>query len=305
MRLLEADKCTAIKIDEEAWRIGNAFLKGILLEVSAYPKPGLVCAKSMGAHKDMNILTFMISSATIGPAFYLCAQTGRDHQGKLKELFQNIRKIGVRYEKELMLSTKGVNTQRGILFAAGIMCAAAGYLSRYKETYSIDEVFGTVSEMAEGIVCQELMCLQRLNKKRYTAGEQLYLKYQVTGIRGEVESGFPSVRNVGLPVFKGVLQRSKTLNECLVHTLLALMACVEDTTILWRKDKDALLAVQKSAQKILDKGSIYTSHGRREIYELNKEFIKENISPGGSADLLSITVGSYLLENNQFYVKLM
>lgn len=299
------NNCFATKIDEKAWQIGNAFVKGILLEVSAYPKPGLVCSKSRGSHKDMNILTFMISSATIGPAFYLCAQAGRNHRGKLSELFQNIRTIGVMYENRLMESTKGINTQRGILFAAGVMCGAAGYLSRHKQSYSLDELFGTVSEMTEGIVCQELMNLKRINKEKYTAGEKLYLKYHATGIRGEVEAGFPSVKNVGLPAFKRVLQKGKTLNDCLVHTLIALMTCVEDTTILWRKDKDTLLEVQKLAQEILDKGSVYTSEGLRAIYELDDKFTEKKISPGGSADLLSVTVGSYLLENKEFPVVLM
>jgi len=78
-----------MKIEKEAWQIGEAFLQGILLEISSFPKPGLVSSKSMGSHRDMNILTFMVSSAVISSGFTLCAQAGRNHKGAETGLIQN------------------------------------------------------------------------------------------------------------------------------------------------------------------------------------------------------------------------
>jgi len=292
------------KIEQEAWKIGEAFLKAILLEVSSHPKPGLVSAISMGSHRDMNILTFMVSSASIAPVFFLCAQAGRNHHGAIAELLPILRKIGAWGEKKLLETTKGVNTQRGILFAAGILCGAAGYLSQKTSSYKHEELFCVVSQLTEGIVFRELVNLDK-NKGEFTAGEQLYLKYQVTGIRGEVEEGFPSVKEAGLPAFISAIDKGVNLNYCLIHTLISLMTCVKDTTILWRKNDKVLREVQSQAKKILQQGSVFTKQGMDLIMELDRRFIKDNISPGGSADLLAVTIGTYLLENKQFPVKIL
>ncbi len=293
-----------VKKNGVEWSIGEAFLKGILLEVSSYPKPGLVSSISMGAHKDMNILTFMVSSASIAPAFFLCAHSGTNHKDDPSKLFLAIRKIGIIYERKLLESTKGVNTQRGILFAACILCGAAGYISQSSSSFNADNLFEIAAKMTKGIVSRELVNLNG-KKDNLTPGEQLYIEYQATGIRGEVESGFMSVRNTGLPAFKDAISKGMKLNDCIVHTLISLIACVEDTTILWRKNKEELIKVQNQARKILENGSVFTEKGLIEIFELDEIFVKKNISPGGSADLVAVTIGVYLLENKQFPVAIL
>lgn len=293
------------QIEQEAWRIGEAVVKGILLEVSSYPKPGLVSSISMGSHKDMNILTFMVGSASIAPAFYLCAQAGREHGGELPDLLPVLRRIGIPFENRLLESTKGVNTQRGILFAGGMLCGAAGYLSCQSPELTAVELFETVAAMTGGLVQRELEELHNKTKGKLTAGEELYLKYQAQGIRGEVEAGFPSVRQAGLPALKEALAHGLDLNYCLVHTLLSLMSCVEDTTILWRKGPQELMMVKKWAREILARGSVFSGNGLKEIYDMDQELIARNISPGGCADLVAITAAVYLLTHQQFPVKIL
>ncbi len=293
------------QIEPKAWKIGTAFLKGVLLEVSSHPKPGLVSSISSGSHRDMDILTFMVSSAAISPAFFLCAQAGRNHKGAIEDLLPGIRRIGVLYEKELLKATGGVNTQRGILFAAGLLCGVAGYLSREKEDLKAEELFRKTAEMTRGIVDRELEQLTEGVNRKLTAGELLYKKYGATGIRGEVEAGLPSVAKVGLPAFKEALQNCSQLNDCLVHTLLALMTSVDDTTILWRKDQETLIMVKEKAKEVLEKGSVFTKEGLETIKKLDEEFVRENISPGGSADLVAVTASVYLLEKESFPVPIL
>ncbi len=293
-----------MEIDKISWEIGVNFLKSILLEVSSHPKPGLVTSKSNGSHKDMNILTFMVGSAEIAPAFFQCAQAGRNHVGELSQLLQIIRNIGINLEKNLLEGTKGINTQRGILFSACIVCGAAGYLSKESELIKSEDVFNVVSEITKDIVERELYGIDH-NKGELTAGEQLFLKYGVKGIRGEVEAGFPAVKEAGLPAFYEAINKGVGLNLSLVHTLIALMTKVEDTTILWRKDWDTLIQVQRRAEEIIGLGSVFTKEGLEAIHQLDEALIGENISPGGSADLLSITVGIYLLENKEFPIRIL
>ena len=289
-------------IDDVSWFIGETILTGMLLEVASYPKPGLVSSVSQGAHNDMNILTFMLSSSAISSSFVLFAKAGMECRGDLESLFNSIRKTGIHFEKKLLKSTGNINTQRGILFAGGVFAAAAGYSYSVLNKHSIDDIFSTTAQMNSGISKKELNLEVLHSKKNLTAGEKLFLNYGTLGIRGEVENGFPSVRIKGLPSLYEAIQKGCRLNDCLVHSLINLMTCVEDSTILWRKGPDALAMIKESAWDILLSGSIYTEAGRDKIRRLNDICIRENISPGGSADLLTITISAYLLVNRVFNV---
>jgi len=89
--------------DSNAQWIGECLLKAILMEVCAWPKPGLVTPLSQGAHTDMDIWLFITSSSTIAPCFTLCAIAGENHIGELTEFERNVRKENVRksqFEKE-------------------------------------------------------------------------------------------------------------------------------------------------------------------------------------------------------------
>ena len=91
-----------------------------------------------------------------------------------------------------------------------------------------------------------------------------------------------------------------TLNDALVHSLISLMTVVEDSNVIWRTDLATLFEVQGIAANILAVGSVFTREGRKAIAQAEEYFVARRISPGGSADLLSITIALYLLENKEF-----
>lgn len=287
--------CQLSSFDADMAKVSQYLTQAILLEVTTHPKPGLVTRASNGSHNDMSIFTFMMSSAVLGKAFNYLQDVGMSHTGNLQELFEMIRAYGQVAEKELLNVTGGVNTQRGILFAGGILSGVAGYA--INKGYDKESIIGLVMEMTNGIVEKEL---RNLGRKEITAGEKLYKEYGITGIRGEVENGFPSVVNVGLPAMQGAFSKGASLNDVLVHTLLSLMTVVEDSNVIWRTDVATLFEVQKVASHILTLGSVFTEAGRDAIKEAEKDFVNRRISPGGSADLLSITTTLYLLENKEF-----
>ena len=287
--------CRLSPFDADLQKVSQYLTQAILLEVSTHPKPGLVTRLSNGAHKDMSIFTFMMSSAVLSKAFNDLQDIGQAHRGTLAELFCKLRSYGVGAEAELLRVTKGVNTQRGILFAGGIVSAVSGYAMNMG--LSRDALLPMIKEMAAGLVAREL---KNLDHAAMTAGEKLYYKYGITGIRGEVENGFPSVVNYGLPALEDAFNKGATINDALVHALIALMTVVEDSNIIWRTDYDTLLEVQRIAKDILNLGSVFTEKGRMAIAETERYFLQRRISPGGSADLLSITITLYLLEHKEF-----
>lgn len=287
--------CKLSPFDADLQKVGQYLTQAILLEVSTHPKPGLVTRLSNGAHKDMSIFTFMMSSAVLSKAFNDLQDIGQAHRGTLVELFCKLRSYGVGAEAELLRVTKGVNTQRGILFAGGIVSAVSGYAMNMG--LSRDALLPLIKEMAAGLVAREL---KNLDHAAMTAGEKLYYKYGITGIRGEVENGFPSVVNYGLPALEDAFDKGATINDALVHALISLMTVVEDSNVIWRTDYDTLLDVQRIAKNILSLGSVFTEKGRMAIAETERYFLQRRISPGGSADLLSVTITLYLLEHKEF-----
>lgn len=287
--------CKLSPFDADLQKVGQYLTQAILLEVSTHPKPGLVTRLSNGTHKDMSIFTFMMSSAVLSKAFNDLQDIGQAHRGTLVELFCKLRSYGVGAEAELLRVTKGVNTQRGILFAGGIVSAVSGYAMNMG--LSRDALLPLIKEMAAGLVAREL---KNLDHAAMTAGEKLYYKYGITGIRGEVENGFPSVVNYGLPALEDAFDKGATINDALVHALISLMTVVEDSNVIWRTDYDTLLEVQRIAKNILSLGSVFTEKGRMAIAETERYFLQRRISPGGSADLLSVTITLYLLEHKEF-----
>jgi len=104
------------------------------------------------------------------------------------------------------------------------------------------------------------------------------------------------VRSHSLPVLRDL--KSKEIlswNDSLVQVLLTLMAVNDDTNIAARRDKETLDYVKQYALKVLDAGGMLSASGRRIVLEMDREFINKNISPGGSADLLAVTIMFYLL----------
>ena len=77
-------------------------------------------------------------------------------------------------------------------------------------------------------------------------------------------------------------------------TLCALMQAVCDSNILRRAGDEALKDVRAMAKNALKNGAVKES-----LREMNDVFVRRNISPGGSADLLALTYFLYDWETRE------
>lgn len=280
-----------------AWAIGSACLTGILLEVSVHPKPGLVTPRSMGAHADMDLQTFLLTSGAIAPCFHRCAAIGLSHAGDASEVLPLIRAVGRDYDRLLLSASNGVNTQRGALFALGLTAAAAGVAHDEQRAPCPDRIFAAVAAISRGLVERELIARRR---DPQTAGEILHARHGVTGIRGEVEAGLPTVAEHGLPALRQALAAGATLNSALLHALIAIIAETDDTTVLWRGGAEGLAFVRAGAAHIRDLGGALTAAGIAAIHRFGEACVQRRLSPGGGADLLAVTVAIHLVEAGGF-----
>lgn len=279
----------AYTVNEMAMEISSLAVQAMIYEVSCYPSPGLVSPVSCGAHKDMDFFTFIDSTSVLSKYLTLFVQEGFSNKS-YKEIFDAIRKIGITAERDMFVKTKGINTHKGMLFLMGITCAAIGKAIYEKKRFEC--IQSIIKEMTTGIVEKELIQLNHTDAQSH--GEKLFFKYKTDGVRGEVERGIPTVFQFSLDFYKENFELS--INDRLVHTLIGIMQICNDSTILHRHSVEILEEVKETAREVIAMGGMKTTKGREKIDDLCTEFIKRNISPGGSADLLGVTVFLSLVE---------
>ncbi|MCE5285199.1 MAG: triphosphoribosyl-dephospho-CoA synthase CitG [Pelosinus sp.] len=284
------------EISIDGQKIGALAVEAMLYEAACTPAPGLVDRANSGAHQDMNYYSFLSSSAALEFSLTRCAEAGLRHNGQSADILPVLRYIGMEGEAAMLKATGGVNTQKGLLFSLGVIAAAAGYIKAKHMRLTGETICEAVAQITEGIVERELGNIEKPIEK-LTAGEKLYRRFGITGIRGEMAAGLPGIRQFALPALKRALAAGLSTNAAMVHTLLVLMACVEDTTVMNRHSPDKMrVFVKQKAEAVLKAGGMYTKVGQAEVKALDAEFIASNVSPGGAADMVAATWFIYKLE---------
>ena len=275
-------------------RVSSIAARALLFEVNSTPKPGLVDRLNSGSHRDMDIFTFASSTAALAPYFGCCAKAGYDLRGApAEETLAAIRPMGKQAEEEMLLSTGGVNTHKGAVFSLGILAAAAG---RTGEVGSIpaERLLSLVAEICRGITAQDFAGLTEENA--HTAGQQLFLRYGIPGVRGEAERGFPLVRKYGLPKLRAGLSAGLSLNDAGCAALLSMLAGGTDTNVIHRSSFARAKGISARAAELL---AAQPFPSRETLIAFDRELTAENISPGGTADLLALTFFLYFMEEGE------
>lgn len=278
-----------------AQKLSSIALKSILYEVSLSPKPGLVDFLSSGAHKDMNYYTFLNSSSALAPFFLEFAKKGFLFNEELSQALPIIRVIGLNAENAMFKATKKINTQKGIIFLMGISLFASAYTIKKNTIFNLDYFKNTVKEICLNLVHNELSD----SNLEVTHGELSYKKFGIkgAGARYEAEQGFPTIINNSLQVLENnfnenlFLEKEK-INYALKKTLLKIISVNNDSNILFRKGIKTLEILKEKA-KIAFKDD-------KKYKELCEFCLNENISPGGSADLLAVTIFIYFVKEIKY-----
>lgn len=254
----------------------NEFIaKAITLEADLDPKFGLVTKKSSGSHQDMDYLLLMKAKDAItndlGEMFFL----GLNYN--LDIAFKKARELGLITEQKMYAATNGVNTYKGLIFILGIALVSLGNsLKNGSDFYNNIKLIAADFE-------------SEFSKEETTFGNYAYYNFNFLGARGEAISGYLSLR-------KAKRYLNDLSNKSLTLTLINLIKHTEDTVLLKRS---------KTIEKYTyfkNKISSIKEYNKKEIEEITNECIEENISFGGSADLLITAIFIYLIEK-EFFIK--
>ena len=311
--------------DRAADMAASAAVRGLLYEVSTTPKPGLVDRNNSGSHKDMDFFTFLDSSASLIPWFREFFCLGWEHTDEAEtQLFQRLRYAGQRAETAMFSATGGINTHKGLIFASAILCGALGKVHAGRELplpfadvlqecrrlgkYSLADLrrppnvqtplSGSENQHVSGHTSDKMESVPGAMTHSVslpTNGERIFTNYGIQGARGEAAAGFPSAIHIGLPALKTWTAAGFSLNDAAAMALLTLISEVNDTNMIHRGGPELAKKSKEQAKHLL---SIVTKENFKDtLYTLDSRYIRENLSPGGCADLLAVSLMFYFLED--------
>jgi len=258
--------------------IANSAVECLLLELETWPKPGLVSHVDRGSHDDMDADMFRASAEAIAP--YLDALVEAGARGSAMPA---LRLIGLDAEAAMLAATSGINTHRGAIFGLGLLCAAAGARAAGRVDPPVS--LGNAVAMLWGEDIREGPVLL------HSHGSKARLRFGAGGARMEAARGFPSIYEVGLPALRRAANvRPRCHEAARVEACFALIASLEDTNLLHRGGAPGLRFAQHAAQAFLQEGGVGGPRWRARALWVHESFIARRLSPGGSADLLAMTL---------------
>ena len=260
----------------------------LIEEVETTPKPGLVDRNNNGSHTDMTVALFRTSAEALRGYWAKCFSLGVQAAACPPETaFAALREAGRNAESAMYRATGGVNTHKGAIYAFGVICGAVGRLWKPEAPFAgADAILDVCAELTRDAAAADFARARNKPEAERTAGERLYLRYGLTGIRGEAAAGFPSVRGTALPMYRRLLRAGLDRERAGTIALLSLISLGIDTNMVARGGPAAARRAAAQAQALLEAPALPSEEA---LLALDGAFIAERLSPGGCADLLAVT----------------
>ena len=266
-----------------ASRIGRLAIRSLYREVALAAKPGLVTPWGNGSHDDMDYATFMRSLHALRAYFPAIAACGSERPD-----FAPLQQLGIDAEAAMLRATGGVNTHRGAIFNLGLLSAAAGWRLAEGRAASATASCQLVREQWGEEISSGLSGAPDAVKLSH--GLAVAQRYGAGGARREAAAGFPAAIDTGLPAYRAALMATGVAELAATQTLFALIAELEDTNLLWRAGPAGLAYAQRSAGDFLAAGGVLAADWQQRAAAIDRDFSARRLSPGGSADLLGVTL---------------
>ena len=228
-------------VEEAAKRVGRLAHRALLREALLTPKPGLVDRDNSGAHRDMNVTTFVASARAIAPwmeEFFLAGARGEDLPPRAALAL--LRPLGVACERAMLAATGGANTHKGAIFAFGLALGAAGRLFARGAALDCAAICAEIAAMCQNLVAHEMAG----PRAEDSAGVRAFRAYGFAGARGEAARGYPLVRLVALPALRARARRGRRPRRGAAHRVASPLRTRFDTNLLSRGGMEAVLYVR-------------------------------------------------------------
>ena len=252
--------------------IGHLASMALQAELDTTPKPGLVDRNDNGAHRDMDHALMRRSIQALHPYFVRLAQIGFDN---LQPRHDEIQQVGIEAEQAMFKATGGVNTHKGALFSIGLAAVALGGMacSNNAQLHSLSNSIASLASL--------------FPDTSGTHGSKAKANNKLKGALDNAREGYTQLFKAWLPFYLDRLAEGD--GYALHKTLLRIMCDLDDTNIVYRTSMETMQEVQAEARRMLERIP-ETTHFEAALQAMNTDYIRRNISPGGSADMLSLVV---------------
>lgn len=280
--------------------IAHLATQALQAELDTTPKPGLVDKDNNGAHRDMDYALMQRSIDTLRPYFVKLAQLGC---ADALPTHTSIRDIGIEAEKAMLSATNGVNTHKGALFSMGLAVVAAVHEERKiaaNEEQILKERNGGEDVLVSLQTTIKALAASFPDTNGTHGSKAKLLSKGTTAIKGALDNareGYEMLFAEWLPFY---IERRKERDAHTLHkTLLRIMCDLDDTNVIYRTDLATAEEVKQEARALLDSFSkAHTAENKEKriaaellaLKDMDKRYTARNISPGGAADMLSLTV---------------
>lgn len=268
--------------------IGHLASMALQAELDTTPKPGLVDRNDNGAHRDMDHTLMQRSIQALHPYFVRLAQLGFTDKQPCHDEIVN---IGIEAEREMFKATGGVNTHKGALFSIGLAAVALAGEAFCRITQA--ERCGTmayndVNSKQIQSLSNSIASLARLfPDTNGTHGSKAKANNILKGALDNAREGYTQLFKAWLPFYIDRIAEGD--NYALHKTLLRIMCDLDDTNIVYRTSMETMQEVKTEARQMLDTSRNIVNF-EAALQVMNTDYIHRNISPGGSADMLSLVV---------------
>ena len=268
--------------------IGHLASMALQAELDTTPKPGLVDRNDNGAHRDMDHALMQCSIQALHPYFVRLAQLGFTDKQPCHDEIVN---IGIEAEREMFKATGGVNTHKGALFSIGLAAVALAGEAFCRITQA--ERCGTmayndVNSKQIQSLSNSIASLARLfPDTNGTHGSKAKANNILKGALDNAREGYTQLFKAWLPFYIDRIAEGD--NYALHKTLLRIMCDLDDTNIVYRTSIETMKEVKTEAKQMLDTSRNIVNF-EAALQAMNTDYIHRNISPGGSADMLSLVV---------------
>lgn len=265
--------------------IAHLATQALQAELDTTPKPGLVDKDNNGAHRDMDYALMQRSIDTLHPYFVKLAQLGSTDA---LPTHTSIRDIGIEAEKAMLSATNGVNTHKGALFSMGLAVVAAAHEERKiaaNEEQILKERNGGEDVLVSLQTTIKALAASFPDTSGTHGSKAKLLSKGTTAIKGALDNareGYEMLFAEWLPFY---IERRKERDAYTLHkTLLRIMCDLDDTNVIYRTDLATAEEVKQEARALLDNFS------EAALKDMDRHYTTRNISPGGAADMLSLTI---------------
>lgn len=295
----------------------------ILLEVSAYPKPGNVHRTADFA--ETRYEHFLASAVAVSPHFERAAQWGEDaFHGKIKLSQINVGATIKDAVSEVSVWQRDKNTLLGSIVLLSPMAAAAGLTMAQKSPFSTGtfrrnlasvvrsttprdaaNVYDAIKLASPGGLgkapkfdVMDAQSKQRILSSRTSLHDVFMISAPWDSISAEWVNGFRITFDIGYPYFKHEIKETGDINTASVNTFLRILSEVPDTLVARKAGKAEARWVSKEAKIVLDNGGLSTEKGKEQLVKLDRKLhdAGHKLNPGTTADLTSAVLALAILQ---------